>query len=367
MKYYAQEIPGHQVNESELRVDYPNGGQVRIYGSDNPDRLRGLYFDGVVLDEYGLMPPRIFTEVVSPTLVDRQGWAFFIGTPNGKNQFYDVAQRAKESSDWFFAEHRASQTGIIPPEHLAKERGLMTPDEYAQEYECSFEASVKGAIYARELLAAREQGRLARVPYDPAVVVDTDWDLGFGDLTAVWFSQSFPTGEVRLVDYYEAAGHGLPHFVSLLKAKGYTYGEHWAPHDIQLLEMSGHSRWEAAQSLGLHFMISPKVAHVEDGIHAARMLLPRCYFDADKCRDGLEALANYRWKVPNVQDPTGRPLPIHDWASHGADAFRGLAYRHYVKRKHPERDAAREVRRAQKDHDPYDARMRRNTRPRGGY
>jgi hypothetical protein len=349
MKYYASPIPGHSVHESELRVDYPNGGQVRIYGADNPDRLRGLYFDGVVLDEYGLMPPRIFTEVVSPTLVDRQGWAFFIGTPNGKNQFYDVAQKAKDDAEWFFSEHKASQTGIIPADHLRRERELMTPDEYAQEFECSFEASVKGAIYARELLAAREQGRLTRVPYDPAVLVDTDWDLGFGDLTAIWFSQSYRSGEVRLIDYYEASGMGLPHFLSVMKQKGYSYGAHWAPHDIQLLEMSGHSRLEAAHSLGLHFMISPKVEHIEDGIHAARMLLPRCYFDVDKCKDGLEALHNYRWKVPNVQDPTGRPLPVHDWASHGSDAFRGLAYRHYVTRRSAEKEQAASLRRAQRD------------------
>jgi phage terminase large subunit len=109
MKHYADPIPGRQVHESELRIDYPNGSQVRIYGADNPDRLRGLYFDGVVLDEYGLMQSRLFSEVVGPTLVDRQGWAFFIGTPNGKNQFYDVVKRAKSEPDWFFAEYRASK------------------------------------------------------------------------------------------------------------------------------------------------------------------------------------------------------------------------------------------------------------------
>ena len=349
MKHYADPIPGRQVNESELRIDYPNGAQVRIYGADNPDRLRGLYFDGVVLDEYGLMQSRLFSEVVGPTLVDRQGWAFFIGTPNGRNEFYKMAQRAKEEPDWFFAEYPASRTGILSAEYLAKERAHMTPDEYAQEYECSFEASVKGAVYMRELMQAREQGRFTRVPYDPAVLVNTDWDLGFGDLTAIWFSQTLYGGEVRLIDYYEAKGQGIPHFVGVLKSKGYTYGEHWAPHDIQLLEMSGNSRWQAAKSLGLNFNIATRVEHIEDGIHAARMLLPRCWFDADKCRDGLEALHNYRWKVPNVKDPTGRPLPVHDWASHGSDAFRGLAFRHYTPKYNPEKQSAKALREAQKD------------------
>jgi hypothetical protein len=332
MKHYASPVPGYLPHESELRVDYPNDSRVRIFGADNPDSLRGIYLDGVVLDEYGLQPPKIFSEVIRPLLTDREGWALFIGTPNGKNQFYDVVQQAKREDDWFFAEYRASRTGILSQSELDDAKRSMTPDEYAQEFECSFEASVKGAVYARELLAAREDGRLTRVPYDPAVPVDTDWDLGFGDTTAVWFSQSFPSGEIRLIDYYEAVGQGLPHFLAVLKAKNYTYGNHWAPHDIQLLEMSGQSRLKAAHSLGLNFVISPKVEHIEDGIHNVRMLLPRCYFDADRCRDGLEALHNYRWKQPHVQDPTGRPLPVHDWASHGADAFRGLATRHLTPR-----------------------------------
>ena len=262
-------------------------------------------------------------------------------------------------------EHKASQTGIIPAEQLAKERTQMTPDEYAQEYECSFEASVKGAIYGRELVHAREEGRLTRVPYDPTVPVDTDWDLGFGDLTAVWFSQTFRSGEVRLIDYYEAKGHGLPHFVALLRDKGYIYGAHWAPHDVTQLEMSGNTRLKAASDLGLHFNVSPKVERVEEGIHAARMLLPRCWFDADKCRDGLEALHNYRWKVPHVQDPTGRPLPVHDWASHGADAFRGLAYRHYIpKAKKP--NSLDDLERADRARERQYERARRGV-TRGGY
>lgn len=357
LKHYSSPIPGCDVNESELRVDYPNGGQVRLYGADNPDRLRGLYFDGVVLDEYGLMPPRIYSEVVRPTLSDRQGTALFMGTPNGRNQFYQVINGdpetgfvgARHDPDWFFAEYKASETGIVPDEELRLSRKSMTADEYAQEFECSFEASVKGAIYGRELASLREHGQFTRVPYDPAILVDTDWDLGFGDLTAVWFSQTIRgTGEVRLIDYHEAK-EGLPYFVSLLKNKGYAYGEHWAPHDIELREMSGNSRLRAARDLGINFQISPKVEHIEDGIHAARLLLPRCFFDADKCRDGIEALHNYRWKVPNVKDPTGRPLPVHDWASHGSDAFRGLAYRHYTRRRAPEREAMQELRKAQMD------------------
>lgn len=327
--YCAPIEEGSKVSISELSVTLPNGGQVRIYGADNPDSLRGLYFDGVVLDEYGLMPPRIFSEVLRPALSDRQGWALFLGTPAGKNQFYDVIRQAKADPGWHYAEYKASQTGYVPADELAAARKDMTADEYAQEYECSFEASVKGAIYAGELSAARTSGRVTGVPVDPVLPVDTDWDLGVGDSTAIWFSQSLRGGEVRIVDYYEAEGEGLPHYVAALKAKGYTYGTHWAPHDIRVKEFAnGRSRLEAAQSLGIAFQVAPNVP-LEDGIHAARMLFPRCWFDERRCHAGLEALQHYR-RDYNQRLNEFKPTPVHDWASHGADAFRYLAVRQKV-------------------------------------
>ena len=323
---FSRPIPGVTFNQSELRADYPNGGQLRIYGADSPDALRGIYLDGVVLDEFGLMPPNIFSEVLRPALSDRQGWAFFIGTPNGKNQFYDVAQSAKTEPGWFFAEYKASQTGVIAQQELDAARGMMTPDEYQQEWECSFEAAVKGAYYAAELEQARSAGRITRVPYDPILPVDTDWDLGVGDSTAIWFSQSHRSGEVRVIDYYEASGEGLPHYAQVLKAKGYSYGSHFGPHDMQVKEFgSGRSRIEAAHTLGITFQIAPNIS-IDDGIHAVRMLLPRCYFDATKCKAGLEALQHYR-RDYNTRLNEFKVVPVHDWASHGADAFRYLAVR----------------------------------------
>jgi phage terminase large subunit len=339
-RYYAGPVPGHNVNQSELRVDFPNGGQTRIYGGDNPDSLRGLYFDGVVLDEYGMHAAKTFSEVVGPTLVDRGGSALFLGTPNGKNQFYEIAQYAKEREaagdpDWFFREYRASQTGLLDADYLDQAKRIMTPDEYAQEFECSFEAAVKGAIYANELEQARASQRISRVPYDPALPVNTDWDLGVGDHTAIWFSQSLRTGEVRLIDYYEASGEGLPHYASILQQKGYSYGAHWAPHDIMVRELgSGKSRMETAAGFGLRFSVTPRIhgaagVEVEEGISAARLLFARCWFDAEKCKAGLEALQHYR-RDYNTRLNEFKASPVHDWASHGADAFRGLAVRYQM-------------------------------------
>ena len=340
LQAYSQPVEGRTANQSELRVDFANGGQVRIYGADNPDSLRGLYFDGVVLDEYGMHPPKTYTEVVAPTLVDRGGWALFMGTPNSKNQFWEIAQHAKEQEaagdpEWFFLEFKASQTGLLDKAYLGQARKVMSSDEYAQEFECSFEASVKGAIYAKELEQARTDGRIARLPVEPTLPVDTDWDLGIGDAMAIWFSQSTRSGEVRLIDYHEASGEGFPYYANLLKSKGYNYGTHWAPHDIQVRELSsGRSRQEVAEQFGIKFAQTPRLhtntaGEVEEGIHAARMLFPRCWFDSERCRAGLDALMNYR-RDYNERLREFKASPVHDWASHGADAFRGLAVRHRV-------------------------------------
>ena len=324
MKQFAKPIPGVVFNESELRVDYPNKGQVRIYGGDDPDALRGLYFDGVVVDEYGLHQGDIFSTVLRPALADREGWAAFQGTPNGKNQFYDLLKFAQGEPSWTWGIHKASETGILGPAELAAARKVMTQDEYDQEFECSFEASVKGAIYAKELADARAEKRVGRVPVDPILPVDTYFDLGMKDATAIWFAQSLRGGEIRVVDYYEASGEGLPHYAKVLKDKGYNYGTHWAPHDAKVREMgSGRSRIEAARSLGLKFQIVPNIP-LEDGIHAVRMILSRCWFDARKCDAGLEALGSYR-RDYNSRISEFKSTPVHDWASNGADAFRYLA------------------------------------------
>jgi len=326
LKHYARPIPNHKVNESELRVDYPNGGQVRIYGGDDPDTLRGLYLDGVCPDEYGLHQGDLFSTVLRPALADREGWCLFLGTPNGRNQFESILHHAQADPSWYWAIYKASQTGILSPHELEEARRVMTADEYAQEFECSFEAAVKGAIYANELNAARAAGRVTTVPYDPILPVDTDWDLGVGDATAIWFSQSTRSGEVRLIDYYEASGEGLPHYVQVLKDRGYTYGTHWAPHDIRVRELgTGRSRLETAASLGLRFAITANLP-IEDGIHAARMLFPRCWFDKLRCQAGLDSLQHYR-RDYNTRLQEFKATPVHDFASHGADAWRGLAVR----------------------------------------
>ena len=328
---FTANIPGAMPMVSELKVTMPHGGWLRLFGADNPQAFRGGYFDGVVLDEYAKMAPYLYSEIIRPTLTDYQGWCYFLDTPKGRNDFWKRCQQAQADPSWFFALHRVSETKLISDEELRLAHKDMTDDEYAQEFECSFEASIKGAIWAKELQAVREQGRLTRVPYDPSVKVDTDWDLGMGDATAIWFSQSFPTGEVRVIDYYENAGLGLHHYKKVLDDRGYAYGEHHPPHDIRVREMTGKTRLETAWSLGLNFVPprdGPPIA-LADGLHAVQMLLPRCWFDTERCAQGVEALQNYQWDFNRARNEF-KPIPLHNWASHGADAFRGLANRHHA-------------------------------------
>jgi phage terminase large subunit len=301
LKHYTAGIPGMDKNEVELRVDLPGGRRIQLFGADNPDSLRGLYFDGLAIDEFGMMGDgRIWSEVLLPTLSDRQGYAMFIGTPNGKNAFWDIRNHAASHDDWLFANYKASQTGIISADELKLAKSLMTKDEYDQEYECSFEASVRGAIFGEELAAARDEGRVGKVPHDPAVSVDTFWDLGVGPNCSIWFTQSVAS-EIRVIDYYQGSRNdAMPQFASVIKDKPYNYRKHWAPHDIEVKEFgSGRSRIETAASLGIKFLMVPRAGSgnaeaVEERIHASKMVFSRCWFDEQRCQLGLEGLANVR-------------------------------------------------------------------------
>lgn len=323
LKHFSLPIPGVQFNESELRADFPNGGQVRLYGADNPDSLRGLYLDGAVLDETGMMQSRVWQEVVRPALTDRNGWALFIGTPNGQNLFWELRNQAEAGGAWRLFEFRASETGILPAEELADARRSMSEDAYLQEFECSFEAAVKGAIYGRVMQLLREQGRIGKVSYDPLLPVHTAWDLGIGDSMAIWCAQRERSGDIRLIDYYENSGEGLGHYVNWLNSRGYTYERHYLPHDAAVRELgTGKSRLEMLRSLGLNAEVL-KALPVEDGIEATRMFLRRCWFDAERCRAGVDALVSYHRRQNTRTETYGNPE--HDWASHGADAMRYMA------------------------------------------
>jgi hypothetical protein len=323
LKFYTQPLLkiGGTRNESELRIDLFNGSRIQIFGADNPDSIRGLGFDAVVLDEYAIMAPRVWTEIVRPAVADKLGWVLFIGTPMGHNQFWEVYDYAlRGHDDWYGKLYRASDTKVIPVEELEQARSIMTPEQYEQEFECSFTAAVSGSYYGRLITKAEKDGRIGNVPIDDNVGVETWWDLGIGDSTAIWFAQRVGQ-EIHLVDYYETSGESLAHYADVLNEKNYSYTSHIAPHDIMARELgTGKSRLEVANELGINFDIAPKL-EVDHGIESVRNALPFCYFDREKCKVGLDALRQYR-KQWDEKNQVFKNKPLHNWCSHAADSFR---------------------------------------------
>jgi hypothetical protein len=315
-------------NQAELWVELINGARIRLFGADNPDALRGLYLDGVVLDEYADMKPSIFGAVIRPLLADRKGWATFIGTPKGHNAFWEVYNNATQDPSWYVKVLRASQTGLLEQSELDDAAKTMTQDQYLQEFECDFESAILGAYFGKEMRALTDEGRIREVEYDPLFPVHTAWDLGYSDDTAIWFFQVVH-GEIRCLDYHSSNGQPVAFYAGIIQARekerGYKYGTHWLPHDAKAKTLS--SNRSVIEQLGDKIPLkSIKIApnlKLQDGIQASRLALTRTWFD-HKCADGIECLRQYQREY-DEDKKVFRDKPRHDWTSHGADAFRYLA------------------------------------------
>jgi phage terminase large subunit len=347
MKDIARTIPGAEFNEAELRIDIHLEGRepLRIYcmGADNPDSFRGMYFDGVVLDEYAEMDPRVWTQNLRPALSDKtrqadwNQWAIFIGTPKGRNHFYDIHQLAKKTPGWFTCVYRASETGYVEEKELEAAKREMSDEEFDQEYECDFSASIKGAYYKQQIRRAEKEGRICRVPHEPVRPVDCSFDLGKSDGCAIWFHQQVGP-ERRFLDY--AAGQGWDVAEIGLQLKGthdacewperrkqYRYGTAYLPWDANAtrMGMGGKSIADQIRELKIFARVEvlPKTP-VMDGIQQVRRLFHAMWFDLVTCEAGLEALRNYT-KDWNEATKTFSEKPKHNWASHGADGMRTYA------------------------------------------
>jgi hypothetical protein len=317
-----------KANQSELWVELVNGARIRLFGADNPDTLRGLYLDGVVLDEYADMKPSIFGSVIRPLLTDRGGWATFIGTPKGHNAFWEVYNNATQDPSWYVKVLRASQTGLLDKGELEDAAKTMTEDQYLQEFECDFESAILGAYFGKEMRQLTDDGRIREVEYDPLFPVHTAWDLGYSDDTAIWFFQVVH-GEIRCLDYHSSNGQPVAFYAGIIQARekerGYVYGTHWLPHDARAKTLS--SNRSVIEQLGdkiplKSIKITPNLK-LQDGIQASRLALTRTWFD-HKCADGIECLRQYQREY-DEDKKVFRDKPRHDWTSHGADAFRYLA------------------------------------------
>lgn len=312
------------IRESELRVVLPNGAWITLYGADNQNRLRGIYHDGLICDEYGDCRPSLWGEILLPALLDRDGWAVFIGTPKGKNHFYKTYERARGSDEWFDFVLSAEHSGILNAKQLAAVRAESTKEEYEQEMLCSFTAAVRGTYYADLIAKLEHKGQIKpQRLYDPYQQVCVAADIGFSDSTAFWFWQPRPDG-LAVFDYFEAQGKTLAYYFEMLEAKGYDYEQIWLPHDAKAKTLqTGRSTIEQFLERSYPCAIAPSL-DLQHGIDAVRKVLPRCYIDSEKCHTGVENLRSYRRKWDDIKQCFS-DAPLHDFSSDGADAFRYLS------------------------------------------
>ena len=324
LKQYAGCIPGTTFNETELRCDLPNGARITLLSSEDPDKIRGIYADGVCIDECSQMNPVLWNEILRPALSDRKGFAYFISTPQGMtNIFYDLYQHALGDPQWLAYTAKASETNIIDQEELDAAKAQMGDTKYKQEFECDWIANIEGSIYGDIIKKLEEDKQITRVSYDPALEVHTAWDLGVDDQTVIIFFQLLGN-QILIIDYYENNREGLPHYVQVVKNKDYVYGEHYAPWDLEITEFStGKTRKEVAYQLGIRFRVLPKL-NLEEGIHSLKMLLPKCWFDADQAKPLVDALRQYHRKYNEKMKMFGTK-PVRDWSSHACDAARYMA------------------------------------------
>jgi len=330
LDHIPKELIG-QKHKTDMKIELTNGSLIQIIGTDNYDKVRGSNPVGCVFSEFAYQNPAAW-DVVRPILGENGGWAVFNSTPFGKNHFYEMFTMAEQNPNWFSqlvtVEDSLDENGnrFVPEEVIEEDRMSGMSEEWLQqEYYCSFTANSQGFYYLKQMNDAEKEGRVCNLPYETNIPVDTWWDIGVGDSTAIWFTQTIGR-EVHVIDFYQSASEGLDHYVKHLQSLPYIYGSHNFPHDMSHTEFgTGKSRLEMAESLlgSARLNILPKVG-LEDGINAVRIILPVCRFDKTRCEQGLKALNNYHRQWDDKSHEY-KNKPVHDWSSHPADAFRYFA------------------------------------------
>lgn len=329
--------------DSDMWLEFHNGSTFQVLGSDNYNSYVGSPPVGIVFSEWALADPLAWAYVL-PILEENDGWAVFNTTPRGPNHAKTMFDAARGDPEWYAGLHSAETTGLLTDHQLGDLRkeyvtnfgAVLGNSLFEQEYLCSFEAAVLGAVYGAEMREAREEGRITDVPYDPALQVETWWDLGWRDPCSIWFIQRTKSGQLRAIDYYEQNLSGLDHYAKILQDKKYVYSKHYAPHDAAKGELgSGMTLIDQASKLGLRLTVQP-MTKLEAGIQAARALIGKMVFDAKKCERGIDALTMYKYEY-NMERKMLSAKPVHDWASHGADALRtGIGTKGTERRERPE-------------------------------
>ena len=312
--------------ENEMFIRFKNGSSWQVVGSDNYDSLVGSPPIGIVASEWALAKPQA-RAYLRPILRENGGWWLTITTPRGNNHCKRAVDALKDNPKAFVQISTAHDTGMFTPEALKEERKAYLSEYgasigaalFEQEYLCSFDAAIIGSIFGKEVRAAEDQGRIKSVPYDPKKLVFTSWDLGEGDASVCWFWQ-FDGLRRRYIDYYECNREKTSHYISMLRSKGYDYDTVYLPHDSEQNRMNADKTIAGQfRANGFNVDVIPQTKKKLQ-IAAGSNVIAASEFDKDKCSVGIEALRNYRWNYNKTLDETTN-TPVHDWASHPADAL----------------------------------------------
>lgn len=309
--------------------------ELKLSTYEVPDNSRGSHPDLIILDEAGLMPHGMFGTVIRPMFADKspdQYKMLVIGTANGHNKFYELFQRGRSleyKTQWRSYMLKASEGELLNADEVAAARKDMSEAEFAQEYECDFDANMgEGAIYSQYLYNANDRINDG-ITYNPALPVHTSWDLGHNDLTAVWFFQQH--GDViQFIDYYEGKGQDITWHIGQVMRKPYKYDKTILPHDaVQRHLASSANVAEIFQNFGLRPAVLERTTSVWSGIEQTKLLLKTARFNKTKCAAGIEHLMNYRTKI-DKQTGINTMIPVHDIHSNAADAMRYVAEGKFV-------------------------------------
>ena len=323
--------------DQEMTLNFTNGSSYHIIGADNPDSQVGTNPIGMIFSEWAVIQDPNLWHLLLPILVENDGWAVFITTPRGRNHAYRMLRKVQDNPKWFTQILGAGDTlhngkRVLTEEMIDEARSEgMSEDMVQQEFYCSFDASLENAYYGPEMRLADEEDRITHVPYDPALQVETWWDLGMSDQTSIWFMQH-TMGSTRAIDYEFASGESLAYYANLLHRKrekwNCSYRAHLLPHDAKVRDLgTGKTRIETLRKLGIDNLKVIKKTGLQDGIQATRAMIATTYFDEVHCSTGIEGMRQYVKKpIEGAEDPEGNQMfsnePMHNWASHPADAYR---------------------------------------------
>ena len=344
-----------RTRNNEMMIEFKCGSIWQVVGSDNYNALVGSPPIGVIFSEWSLADPSAWA-YLRPILRENGGWGVFIYTPRGRNHGLALYESAKRSAGWFHEVLPADETGVFTAEGLAEELREQVEEFgqelgtafFEQEYLCSFDAAVIGAVYASYVRKVEQRGGICPLPHDPDRDVHTAWDFGFGDATSIWFFQLLPGPRIHVIDHYRNWGQDIRHYAERLFGRSieygvdgkvrlgellpdhahrelYSYGNHYVPHDgaNKTLAAGGRSIGDQAYALGVNMTVIPATSEA-NGIAAARRTLEFCAFDQDRCAAGLSALRSYHYPWDDKKRTLG-DSPVHDWSSHDCDAFEIMA------------------------------------------